>query len=132
MEAQKAPGEELLDLLVEDGVIARSAAESVRHRHRETAIPLGKILRLKGALTPGQLAELLQAQSQDGHLRLGEVAVRRGFCTRAQIADALRTQRELSPHVLDLVAEGAGVELQRLLRAVTRYVRALEDRILEN
>lgn len=132
MEPRKSADEErldLLDVLVEDGVLARATADTVRHRQRETWIPLGKILRRKGALTAAQLVELLQVQSQDPRTRLGEVAVARGYCTRAQVEDGLRTQRELSPHVLDLVAEEAGVEPVKLFRAVTRYVRALEARV---
>ena len=133
MEPRKPAHEErldLLDVLVEDGVLARAAADAVRHRQRETWIPLGTILRKKGALTAAQLVELLQVQSQDPRSRLGEVAVQRGYCTAAEVDDALRTQRELSPHVLDLVAESADVEPARLLRAVTRYVRGLEARVL--
>lgn len=129
METQKPPSEELLDLLVEEGAVASTDADSVRTRHRDTWIPLGKILRQKGWLTMGQLVEVLQLQSQHPGLRLGDIAVERGYCTRAQIDDALRTQRDLSPHVLDLVGSTGSVEPEKLLRAVTRYVRALEARI---
>jgi len=129
METQKPPSEELLDLLVEEGAVASTDADSVRTRHRDTWIPLGKILRQKGWLTMGQLVEILQVQARHPGLRLGEIAVERGHCTRAQLEDALRTQRDLSPHVLDLLGPSGSVEPEKLLRAVTRYVRALEARI---
>jgi hypothetical protein len=129
METQKPPSEELLDLLVEEGAVASADADSVRTRHRDTWIPLGKILRQKGWLTMGQLVEILQLQAQYPSLRLGDIVVERGHCTRAQLAEALRTQRDLSPHVLELLESSTSVEPEKLLRAVTRYVRALEARI---
>lgn len=125
----KPASEELLDLLVEDGVVARDVADSVRARHRDTWIPLGKILRQKGSLSMGQLVEVLHLQSQTPGLRIGDIALERGFCTPAQIEDGMRTQRELSPHVLDLIAEAQGVAPEKLVRALGRYVRTLEARI---
>lgn len=129
MESRKPPSEELLDLLVEEGAVASADAYAVRSRHRDTWIPLGKILRQKGWLTMGQLVEVLQIQARDPGQRLGDIAVERGFCTAAQVDDALRTQRDLSPHVLDLIAEAPSIDPEKLLRAVTRYVRALESRV---
>lgn len=129
MESQKSASEELLDLLVEERVVARATADSVRSRHRDTWVPLGKILREKGWLQMGQLVELLQLQAKNPGLRLGDIALERGFCTQAQIDDCLRTQRDLSPHVLDLIAGAEGVESEKLIRALGRYVRTLEARI---
>ena len=129
METQKNPSEELLDLLVEEGAVARTVADSVRSRHRDTWVPIGKILRQRGWLSMAQLVDLLQLQSRTPGLRLGEIALECGYCTAGQLEDALRIQRETSPHVLDLLAEAQGVEPERLLRAVTHYVRALEARI---
>jgi len=129
METQKNPSEELLDLLVEEGAVARTVADSVRNRLRDTWIPIGKILRRRGALTTAQLEDLLQLQAATPEMRLGEIALERGYCSAVQLEDALRVQRELSPHVLDLLAETAGVEPEHVLRAITRYVRELETRV---
>jgi len=129
MESEKNPSEELLDLLVEEGAIARTVADSVRNRLCDTWIPIGKILRQRGWLTTTQLAELLQLQANTPEVRLGEITLQRGYCSAIQLEDALRVQRELSPHVLDLLAETEGVEPAQVLRAITRYVRELESRL---
>lgn len=129
MEEHKPASEELLDVLVAEGVVVPAVADSVRSRHRDTWVPLGKILRQKGSLSMGQLVELLQLQSKNPGLRIGDIALEREFCTRAEIEDALRTQRDLSPHVLDLIAEAQGVDPEKLVRALGRYVRTLEARI---
>ncbi len=129
METQKNPSEALLDLLVEEGVVARAVADSVRNRHRDTWVPIGKIMRQRGGLTMAQLVDLLQLQAKTPEHRLGEIALERGYCSAIQLEDALRVQRELSPHVLDLLAETEGVEPAQVLRAITRYVRDLESRL---
>jgi hypothetical protein len=128
MESKKAPNEELLDLLVEEGAIPRPVAEALRGRLRETWMPIGKILRQKGWLSMPQLTEILQLQSQSP-LRLGELACARGYCTAAQIEEALQVQREMSPHALDLVFQTAGIDVEKVLKGVTRYVRTLETRL---
>ena len=89
MEREKNPSEELLELLVEEGAVARAVADSVRNRQRETWIPLGKILRQRGWLTMAQLEELLRLQSKMPMLRLGEIALERRYCTAAELEDAL-------------------------------------------
>jgi hypothetical protein len=129
MDTYKPASEELLDLLVEEGAVDRSVADSVRNRHRDTWVPLGKILRQKGFLSMGQLVEVLQLQAKNPGLRLGDIVLERGFCTQAQIDAGMRTQTELSPHVLDLIGEAQGVETDKLVRALGRYVRTLEARI---
>ncbi|MCY2961301.1 MAG: hypothetical protein NTY35_14155 [Planctomycetota bacterium] len=129
METQKPAHEALLDLLVEEGAVDRAVAEAVRTRHRETWVPLGKILRQKGWLSMGQLVEVLQLQAGHPGLRLGEIALQRGFCSASQLAEALRIQSDLSPHILELVAGTQGLDPDRILRALSRYVRALEARI---
>jgi hypothetical protein len=129
MDTYKPASEELLDLLVEEGAVDHAVADSVRTRHRDTWVPLGKILRQKGFLSMGQLVEVLQLQAKNSGLRLGDIVLERGFCTRAQIDDGMRTQAELSPHVLDLIGEAQGVEIDKLVRALGRYVRTLEARI---
>ncbi len=128
MDSKKAPNEELLDLLVEEEAIPRPVAEVLRARLRETWVPLGKILRQKGWLSMPQLTEILQLQSQSP-LRLGEIACLRGYCTGEQVEEALHIQREMSPHALDLVFQAEGVDMTKVVRAVTRYVRTLETRL---
>jgi hypothetical protein len=128
MESKKAPNEELLDLLVEEEALPRPVAEALRARLRETWVPLGKILRQKGWLSMPQLTEILQLQSQTP-LRLGEIACLRGYCTSEQVEQALHIQREMSPHALDLVFQAEGVDVTKVVRAVTRYVRRLETRL---
>ncbi len=131
MEQSRTPDEAFLERLVQECAIDRASAESMRCRLRDTWVPLGQILRQKGWLTMNQLAEALERQSREPGLALGEIVLETGACTPAQLAAALKVQRELSPHVLDLMAEARNVDSVALLRAVARYVRDLENRLSE-
>jgi hypothetical protein len=128
MDSKKAPSEELLDLLVAEGAVPRPVADALRSRLRESWMPIGKILRQKGWISMPQLTEMLQLQSHSP-LRLGEIACSLGYCTAQQIEEALQIQREMSPHALDLVFGSAGVDVEKVMKSVTRYVRTLESRI---
>jgi len=128
MESGKAPSELLLEYLVEEGAVERIVADGMRNRLRDTWVPLGKILRQKGWLSTAQVVELLRLQAGNPSQPIGEIALAHGFCTSAQIEDALRMQRDLSPHVLELVAEAEVLAPEKFLRAMARYARALEAR----
>jgi hypothetical protein len=121
----------LLELLVEEGLLRRDLAETLSARVRDSWIPLGKILRQQGSLTMGQLMDLLQEQANSPSLRLGEIAVQLGLCTPADLERALRTQREASPHVIDLLLREGLCEPEKLCRVLARYVRTLEERLSE-
>jgi hypothetical protein len=120
---------EVLDLLVEIGVISAATAWSLKSRTRDEWVPLGKVLRQQGHLTMGQLMELLQLQSREPDTLLGDLVVRRGLCTRAQITEALRIQSESSPHPIDLLLHDRSCDQERLLAALATYVRRLESRL---
>lgn len=124
---QSADG--LLDLLVEEGLISRAMAETLAGRVRDSWIPLGKILRQQGSLTMGQLMDLLQEQANSPSVRMGDLAVQLGLCSAADVERALRTQRESSPHVIDLLLREGHCEPEKLCRVLSRYVRTLEERL---
>jgi hypothetical protein len=121
--------DELVDLLLNEGVIDGATAAATLERLRDSWVPLGRILRQHNKLSMSQLMELLQLQAGEPHLRLGELAVREGFCSDADVRDALRMQREVSPHLLDMLASDPKVELGKLMQVATRYVRLLEARL---
>jgi hypothetical protein len=121
--------DELVGLLLNEGVIDSTTAEATLERLRDSWIPLGRILRQHNKLSMSHLMQLLQLQSGEPHLRLGELAVREGFCSDADVRDALRMQREVSPHLLDMLAGDPKVELGKLMQVATRYVRLLEARL---
>ncbi|SRR5260221_8088349 len=129
MRPQPQPDSSLLGLLVEEGLLSRILTETLSARVRDSWIPLGKILRQQGSLTMGQLMDLLQEQANTPSLRLGELAVQRGWCTPADLERALRTQRETSPHLIDLLMRERHCEAERLCRVLARYVRQLEERL---
>jgi hypothetical protein len=122
----------LLGLLVDEGLISRAVADTLAVRVRDGWIPLGKILRQQGALTMGQLMDLLQEQANSPGERLGGLALRLGMCTPADIERALRTQAEASPHLIELLLRGNHCDPERLCRVLARYVRLLEERLDAN
>jgi len=121
----------LLELLVGDGLISQALADTLAARVRDSWIPLGKVLRQQGSLTMGQLMDLLQEQANAPSMRLGDLAVQLGMCTPVDLERALRTQREASPHVIDLLLRGGLCEPEKLCLVLSRYVRALEERLSE-
>lgn len=129
MEERTQPADELLSLLVDDALISRAQAETLAARVRDGWIPLGKILRQQGSITMGQLMDLLQEQASSPHSRLGELAVRLEMCSQADVNRALQTQRETSPHLIDLLAREGHCDPDRLCRSLARYVRRLEERL---
>jgi hypothetical protein len=120
---------EVLDVLVEIGVITGAKAWSIKSRTRDEWVPLGKVLRQQGHLTMGQLMELLQLQAREPDTLLGELAVRAGLCTRAELTEALRIQSETSPHPIDLLLQDGECDHERLVAALATYVRRLESRL---
>ncbi|MBK7875624.1 MAG: hypothetical protein IPJ77_07720 [Planctomycetes bacterium] len=118
--------DDLLDVLVTEGALSPPAAERVRARAREAWLPLGKILRQQGALTSEQLLELLDLQATRQGARFGELALERGFVTEDALERALALQRELSPHLLELVVHEPELDRERLVPAVVRYLRLIE------
>jgi hypothetical protein len=120
---------EFVDLLVEHAVIPTSTAEVLKSKTRDDWIPLGKILRRQGHLNMGQLLELLQLQAQHPHVRLGELAVQRGFCSEDHVVTALRTQFDSGPHPLEIVWRDESCDRDRLVAALTAYIRLLESRL---
>jgi hypothetical protein len=131
MEQAHPPAAALLDLLVAEGLISRTVAEALAARTRDSWIPLGKVLRQQGSLTMGQLMDLLQEQANRPRMRLGELALELGLCSPADLGRALRTQHETSPHVIDLLLNEGHCEPAKLCRALSRYVRQLEERLGE-
>ena len=125
------PASGLLELLVDEGLLRRDLADTLSARVRDSWIPLGKILRQQGSLTMGQLMDLLQEQANAPSMRLGDLAVQLGMCTPVDLERALRTQREASPHVIDLLLRGGLCEPEKLCLVLSRYVRALEERLSE-
>jgi|RhiMethySRZTD1v2_1073278.scaffolds.fasta_scaffold377224_4 hypothetical protein len=119
----------LLDMLVEEGLLTRTMAETLAARVRDSWIPLGKILRQQGSLTMGQLMDLLQEQANAPSMRMGDLAVQLDLCTQADLERALRTQRGASPHVIDLLLREGHCEPEKLCRVLSRYVRDLEERL---
>ena len=119
----------LLELLVEEGLLSRALAATLSARVRDSWIPLGKVLRQQGSLSMGQLMDLLQEQANTPGTRLGDLAVQLRTCTPADIERALRTQRETSPHVIDLLLREGHCEPDKLCRVLSRYVRSLEERL---
>jgi hypothetical protein len=128
---QHAPqsADTLLDLLVDEGLIVRALADTLAARVRDSWVPLGKILRQQGALTMGQLMDLLQEQASSPTLRIGQLAMQLGMCSPAEVERALRTQRESSPHVIDLLLREGHCEPEKLCRVLSHYVRDLEERL---
>jgi hypothetical protein len=120
---------EFLDLLIEHAVIPISTAEVLKSKTRDDWIPLGKILRRQGHLNMGQLLELLQLQAQRPSVRLGELAVQRGFCSEDHVLNALRMQFDSGPHPLEIVWRDEGCDRERLVAALTTYIRRLESRL---
>lgn len=118
----------LLDVLVADAVLPRADAEALRTRLREAWVPLGKILRQQGKLSMSQLLDALQAQQEAPGRLLGELCVSRGYCTVADVVEALRLQREVSPHVIEVLVKEGACDLQKLCLSLARYVRDLEGR----
>jgi hypothetical protein len=129
MERAPQSADALLALLVEEGLISRAMADPLAARVRDSWIPLGKILRQQGSLTMGQLMDLLQEQANTPSMRLGELALQFGLCVPADIERALRTQRESSPHVIELLLREGHCEPEKLCRVLARYVRELEERL---
>lgn len=121
--------DDLLDLLVEEGLLSRPIADTLSARVRDSWVPLGKILRQQGSLTMGQLMDLLQEQASTPSLRLGHLALQLGMCSAAELERALRTQRESSPHVIELLLREEHCDPAQLCRALARYVRQLEERL---
>ncbi len=117
----------LLGLLVDEGLLSRTLAETLSARVRDSWVPLGKILRQQGSLTMGQLMDLLQEQANAPGLRLGDLALRLGLCTPVDIERAVRTQAESSPHVIELLLRERHCEPEKLCRVLARYVRLLEE-----
>lgn len=132
MQQAPQPALGLLDLLLEEGLLSRAVAETLSARVRDSWIPLGKVLRQQGSLTMGQLMDLLQEQANAPSQRMGELAVQLGMCSAADLERALRTQRESSPHVIDLLLREGHCEPEKLCRVLSRYVRALEERLCES
>ena len=129
MERALQSADALLDLLVAEGLISRAVAEPLALRVRDSWIPLGKILRQQGSLTMGQLMDLLQEQANTPRLRLGELALLHELCTPADLERALRTQRDSSPHVIELLLREGHCDPEKLCRVLARYVRDLEERL---
>ena len=129
MDPRQQPVEDVLDLLVEDALLSRAMADALVVRARDSWIPLGKILRQQGAISMGQLMDLLQEQANEPGTLLGEIAVRLGYCQKAEVERALETQREMSPHVIDLLLAEGTCDTDRLCRVLARYVRRLEERL---
>jgi cellulose synthase (UDP-forming) len=87
-------------------VAARQAAETLplqlaRMRSVLGNRRLGDTLIARGALTNGQLRNLLglQARREQGWLRLGELAVQEGYISEAQLTEALRPAGQLTPQL---------------------------------
>jgi hypothetical protein len=119
----------LLDILVGEGLITKSAALSLRNRVREEWVPIGEVLRGQGHLTTNQLMDLVQLQAGEPHLRLGELAVRSGFCTEEEVLEAVVMQRLANPHPLELLLADYPCDREKLWNVVIRYVKQLEARI---
>jgi len=119
----------LLELLVGDGLISQALADTLAARVRDSWIPLGKVLRQQGSLTMGQLMDLLQEQASSPTLRIGQLAMQLGMCSAAEVERALRTQRDSSPHVIELLLREGHCDPEKLCRVLSRYVRDLEERL---
>lgn len=131
MNGEKVDCDALLDVLVADEVVSRADADLVRARLRDAWIPLGKILRQHGKLSMSQLLDALQAQQETPGRALGELCVSRGYCTVADVVAALRVQRQVSPHVIELLVQDGTCDLAKLCTSLARYVRELESRLAE-
>jgi hypothetical protein len=129
MDPVHGPREELLQHLIGDGILSASEADDLRTRLRTSWIPIGKILRQRGLLSMEQLVDLLRAQELQPTRRLGDLAVQRGWVGGAELHAALTHQCEASPHLIEVLASEPGIDPQKLLRALARYVRDLERRL---
>lgn len=129
MNGERETFDALLDVLVSDQVLSKADADVVRSRLRDSWVPLGKILRQHGKLSMSQLLDALQAQQETPGRLLGELCVSRGYCTVADVVDALRLQREVSPHVIDVLVQDGTCDLAKLCTSLARYVRDLEGRV---
>ncbi|MBK7643248.1 MAG: hypothetical protein IPJ19_09380 [Planctomycetes bacterium] len=129
MHATQRDPDQLLALLVDEALISKAMAETLAARVRDSWIPLGKILRQQGSLTMGQLMDLLQEQANSPSMRMGDLAVQLGMCTPADLERALRSQRESSPHVIDLLVLEGHCDPEKLCRVLAHYVRGLEEQV---
>ncbi len=118
---------DLFDALVRERLIDPSQAESLRRRAQSAWQPLGKILRQRGHITMEQLIGLLDRQAREPAKRLGDLAVEAGYCTRVQLEECLATQRDSSPHPVEVLLSEHHLDPVRLLRALVPYLRQLED-----
>jgi hypothetical protein len=121
---------DLLDMLVEEGLISSSAVLEIQAKASAAWVPIGMFLRQRGHLTMKQLIHLLELQTSEPYVRLGELAVREGLCTEEDVPEALRLQREASPHPLDLLLSEPRCDREQLCRVLIRYIRQLEPRTL--
>lgn len=121
----------LLDMLVGEGLLTKSAALSIKNRVHEAWVPIGEVLSGLGHLTTSQLMDLVQMQAGEPHLRIGELAVREGFCTEENVLDALAMQREANPHPLEFLLADYPCDRDRLWGVVVRYLKQVEARIAD-
>ena len=121
----------LLDMLVGEGLISKSAALEIRNRVHEAWVPIGEVLRGQGLLSTNQLMDLVQMQATEPHLRLGELAIREGYCTDQDVLDAVSMQWEANPHPLEILRADYPCDRDRLLNVVIRYLRQIEARLAD-
>lgn len=119
----------LVTLLVEEGLLSRSAAAEIDLAARVPWVSIGSVLIEHGKLAMDDLAVLLEMQTLEPHLRLGELAVREGYCTSADIEKALWVQAAASRPPLDLVLAEVQSDREKLCRVLLRYIGQLEARL---
>lgn len=118
----------LITLLVEEGLLTRSAAAEIDLTAGTPWVSIGSVLIEQDKLALDDLAILLEMQTLEPHLRFGEIAVREGYCTPADIEEALWVQAAASPP-LDMVLAQVQADREKLCRVLLRYIAQLEARL---
>jgi hypothetical protein len=114
--------------LKKKGIITAEQLVAALEEQLGSLVPIGQLALEENVLSPRDIFDVLQAQSDSPNERFGDLAVEMGLMSRSDLMRLLMIQADRKRPIMDILIEQGALTPQKAASEMAAYRRSLQPR----